>query len=118
MNRQEKWSLAIMAVVVLLAAALWATQHELSKCQFKQFSPSYSPDRKYYTHWDSTLCRDHQKTRARLMAGWAGKQDQVMLLEMGSDAGEEVHLQWSDGPELHIQASKKAIRERYGPYED
>src|SRR5690242_2451098 len=49
------WFLTAGAVAVALA--VWALS-ELSNCQYRETSPTYSPNGKFYTQTEFTLCRD------------------------------------------------------------
>lgn len=117
MKRMRKW---VVAVVICATAgvvlAIWLSS-ELSKCQYTESPPTYSPDKKFYTQMQFTMCQDHAKSRVRLVLGEAGKQDKAVLLDLGSSIG-TVDLSWHEGPELHVQVPESAITKRYGPYDD
>ena len=98
------------------ALAVWLLS-QLSNCQYRESSPTYSPDGKFYTQMEFTLCRDHAKPHARLVMGAMGRSDKSVLLDFGPSIG-TVNLSWHEGPELHVQVPDFAITRRYGPYDD
>ena len=108
------WLLAAGAAAAALA--VWLSS-QLSNCKYRESSPTYSPDGKFYTQMEFTLCRDHAKSHARLVMGAMGRSDKPVLLDFGPSIG-TVNLSWHEGPELHIQVPDFAITKRYGPYDD
>jgi hypothetical protein len=77
----------------------------------------YSPDGKFYSQMELTVCRDHSKSHARLVMGVVGRQDKTVLMEFAPSIG-ILNLSWHDGPELRVQVAESAIKKRYGPYDD
>ena len=106
----------LAAGAVIAAAILWYLS-QLSSCQYRETSPAYSPNGKFYTQMQFTLCRDHTKSHARLVMGAVGRSGKSVLLDFGASIG-TVNLSWHDGPELQVQAPDFAITQRYGPYDD
>lgn len=117
MKRMQKWVVGIAVCVTAGLGLVFWLSSEFSKCQYRESSPTYSPDKKFYTQMQFTLCQDHAKSRVRLVMAGAGKKDQAVLLDLGSSIG-TVNLSWQEGPELHIQVPESAITKRYGPYDD
>ena len=117
MSRTSKWvtalSICAIAAVVLV---VWVFSG-LLKCKYSESSPTYSPDQKFYTQMQFTLCQDHTKSHIRLIMGATGKPEKSVLLDLGPSVG-ELHVLWHEGPELHVQVPESAITKRYGPYED
>lgn len=78
----------------------------------------YSPDGKFYSQMELTVCRDHSKSRARLVMGVVGRRDKrTVFMDFAPSIG-TLKLSWRDGPELHVQVAESAITKRYGPYDD
>jgi hypothetical protein len=77
----------------------------------------FSPDGKFYSQMELTICRDHSKSHARLVMGAVGRQDKNVLLDFAPSIG-TLKLSWHDGPELYVQVAESAIVRRYGPYDD
>ncbi len=77
----------------------------------------YSPDGKFYSQMELTVCRDHSRSHARLVMGAIGRQDKTVLIDFAPTIG-TLNLSWRDGPELHVQVAESAIIKRYGPYDD
>ena len=117
MTRKSIWITILSSVgAVVVGSGVWIVSNLMS-CNYSETTPAYSPDLKYYYQMQFTLCRDHAKSRVRLMMGVAGRSDKYQLLELGPPLG-EMHLSWRDGPELFVQVPAAAILERYGPYEE
>jgi hypothetical protein len=117
MKLRRKWVVAFaVCVAAVLVGAVWISS-ELSKCQYRESTPTYSPDKKFYTQMQFTVCQDHAKSHASLVMGEAGKQGKAVLLDLGSSIG-TLDLSWHEGPELHVQAAESAIIKHYGPYDD
>jgi hypothetical protein len=76
----------------------------------------YSPDGKFYSQMELTVCRDHSKSHARLVMGVAGRQDRNVLMDFAPSIG-TLNLSWHDGPELQVQIAESSIVKRYGPYD-
>jgi hypothetical protein len=113
----HRWAVGVTICAAAAAAgALWLASG-LSRCKYIESSPSYSPDDRFYTQMQMTLCRDHAQSHVRLVMGKRGSEDKRPLLDLGADIG-TVHLSWQEGPEFHVQASSSAITHRYGPYAD
>ena len=96
--------------------AVWLLSR-ISNCQYRETSPTYSPDGKFYTQMGFTLCRDYAKSHSRLVMGAAGRSEKSVILEFGPSIG-TVDLTWHEGPELRVVAPEFAITRRYGPYDD
>lgn len=117
MTRTRKWVVAATTCAAAVAVvAIWLSS-ELSKCEYRESSPTYSPDKKFYTQMEFTICQDHSRSHARLVMGVAGKQRKTVLLDFGPSIG-TVNLEWHEGPELQVQVAESAVAKRYGPYED
>ena len=116
MTRSSKWIVFSISTVAVLSFAVWFVSG-LMQCQYSESSPSYSPDQKFYTQLQYTVCKDHSKSHAQLIMGASGRTDKSVLLDLGPSVG-ELQYQWHDGPELQIQAQASAIKKRYGPYAD
>jgi len=63
----------------------------------------------------STACRNHAKSHARLLIGAIGTKEKEDLLDLGPSIG-LLKLTWQDGPDLHIEVPESAIIQRYGPF--
>jgi hypothetical protein len=109
-----KWATALVTAAVLFAA--WFLS-DLAKCQDRTSAPTYSPDGKFYTQMQFTICENHAKSHGRLLMGTAGKPGEEVLLDMKADIG-TVKLSWREGSELHIEVPESAIAKRYGPFGD
>jgi hypothetical protein len=116
MTRSSKWIVFSICIVAVLSFAVWFVSG-LMQCQYSESSLSYSPDRKFYTQLQFTVCKDHSKSHVQLIMGAVGRNEKSVLLDLGPSVG-ELQYQWHDGPELHIQAQASGIKKRYGPYED
>jgi hypothetical protein len=116
MKPTRKWVVALTICAALVVIAL-SLSFELSKCKFRESSPTYSPDGKFYTQMRFTICQDHAKSRVRLLLGDVAKHNIVVLLDLGPRIG-TVDLSWHEGPELRVQVPESAIIKRYGPYDD
>ncbi len=120
MKRMRKWVVVLVTCVAAGVVIVFFIASELSKCRYIETSPTYSPDKKFYTQMQATRCDDDAKSRDSLVMGEAGKKGNAVLLEFNSSF-DTVHLAWQDGPrgpELHVQVPESAIRKRYGPYDD
>lgn len=116
MKSARSWITVIGACVVVgVGLAIWLASQP-SQCQFRQDTPMYSPDGKFYSQMELTVCRDHSKSHARLVMGVVGSQDRDVLLDFAPSI-ETLNLSWHDGPELHVQIAESAIVKRYGPYD-
>jgi hypothetical protein len=102
-------------VVVAVVVALWFSV-EFSKCVYHESDPAYSPDKRFYSQMQFTICRDHSKSHARLIIGAAGKSEKTVVMDMAPEIG-TVGVSWREGPELHVRVAESAITKRYGPYE-
>jgi hypothetical protein len=109
--------LGLAFTVCATIVVVLATRFLIPTCAFRESSPSYSPDKRFYTQMEVTVCRDQAKSHARLVMGVTGKSDKTVLLDFGPSLG-SVNLSWHDGPTLYIEAPKSAITHRYGPYEN
>jgi hypothetical protein len=120
MKRAWKWTLIVVACITAGALGLIWTASELSKCRYIETSPTYSPDKKFYTQMQATHCEDDAKSRDQLVMGEAGKQGASVLLEFNAsfDTLDQSWLDGPDGPVLHVRVLESAIRKRYGPYEN
>jgi hypothetical protein len=107
------WLVASGAAALL---AVWLLSR-LSNCQYRETSPAYSPDGKFYTQMEFTLCRDFGKSHSRLVMGALGRSEKSVLLEFGPSIG-TVNVAWHEGPELRVEAPEFAITGRYGPYDN
>lgn len=116
MTRSSKWIVFSICIVAASSFAVWFVSG-LMQCQYRESALSYSPDQKFYTQLQYTVCNDHSKSHVQLIMGAAGKTEKSVLLDLGPSVG-EVQYQWHEGPELHIQAQVSAIKKRYGPYAD
>jgi hypothetical protein len=115
--RPRRWVVAVAVCAIAAAAgAVWVVS-ERSKCKYMESSPSYSPDDRFYTQMQMTLCRDRAQSQVRLVMGKRGSEEKRALLDFGAEIG-TVNLSWQEGPELHVRASSSAIAHRYGPYAD
>jgi hypothetical protein len=113
---KHTWKWAALAIGSTGAViAIWLSS-ELSKCEYRESAPTYSPDKTFFTQMQFTICHDHAKSRVRLVIGAAGKPDRMALLDLGPSIG-TVDLSWHEGPELHVQVPESAITKRYGPYD-
>jgi hypothetical protein len=117
MTRRLQWIAGITTcVIAVVVLALWFSI-EFSKCVYRESDPAYSPDRRFYSQMQFTICHDHAKSRVRLIMGVAGKTEKTVLLDMAPDIG-VVDVSWHEGPELHVRVAESAITKHYGPYED
>ena len=116
MTRRLKWIASVSTCVALTVLALWFSG-EFSKCVYRESDPAYSPDKRFYSQMQFAICRDHAKSRVRLIMGAAGKSEKTVLLDMAPEIG-TVDVSWREGPELDIRVAESAITKRYGPYED
>jgi hypothetical protein len=115
MTQSSKWIVLSLCIVAASSFAVWFASG-LMQCQYSESSLSYSPDHKFYTQLQYTLCKDPSKSHVQLIMGGVEATEKSVLLDLGPSVG-EVQYQWRDGPELHIQAPGSAIKKRYGPYE-
>jgi hypothetical protein len=115
---QRLWKLIAWVAASLGALAVFAVWLVLkvSSCQYMETAPAYSPDGKFYTQMEITLCRDHGKSHSRLVMGAKERPGKFVLLEFGPEFG-AVGTVWHEGPELLIEAPEFAITKRYGPYD-
>jgi len=95
--------------------AIWVFSN-FASCEYKESSPTYSPDKKVFTQMQFTICRDNTKSHARLVMGSSGTRDQAVILDLRPSL-ETLRLNWTDGPELHVHVPESAIAKRYGPYD-
>lgn len=117
MKIARRWVAVIGACAVVgLVLVIWFAR-EVSACQFREDTPMYSPDGKFYSQMELTVCRDHSRSHARLVMGAIGRQDKTVLIDFAPTIG-TLNLSWRDGPELHVQVAESAIIKRYGPYDD
>lgn len=117
MKRVSKWVISVGACIAAgLVLAVWLSSG-LWNCRYKETAPSYSPDRRFYSQIQMTLCQDHSKSHVSLVMGKVGTQDKAVLLDLGASIG-TMNLSWHEGPVLHVQVSESAITKRYGPYDD
>jgi hypothetical protein len=116
---QRLWQLIAWVAASLGAlsvVAVWLV-FKVSSCQYMETDPAYSPDGKFYTQLEITLCRDHDKSHSRLVMGAAGKSGKSVLLELGPSVG-TINMAWHEGPEFRVEAPEFAITKRYGPYDE
>jgi hypothetical protein len=85
-------------------------------CRLVNSSPEYSPDRRFYTQFQGSICRDEAKTRYSLLLGEAGKQGREVLLELNASPA-HVHYAWRSPDELDVQAPRASIVKEYGPFD-
>jgi len=117
MTRKLRWIATVgTCVIAVPVLALWFSI-KFSKCVYRESDPTYSPDGRFYSQMQFTICQDHAKSRVRLIMGVAGKKEKTVLLEMGPDI-DVVDVSWHEGPELRVRVAESAITKRYGPYED
>jgi len=116
---QRLWQLIAWVAASLGALSVFAVWlvFKVSSCQYMETAPAYSPDGKFYTQLEITLCRDHDKSHSRLVMGAAGKSGKSVLLEFGPSVG-TVNMAWHEGPEFRVDAPEFAITKRYGPYDE
>lgn len=107
------WLLGFAVLVVGTGIAAWL---RLTSCQYRESSPSYSPDGRFYTQLEMTMCTDSAQSTARLVMGTTGRTEKSVIIDVGRDA--EVNLTWGVGPTLHIRTSHGSVTRQYGPYPD
>lgn len=117
MKRTRRWVISVVAGAAAVVVLALGISSQLSTCAYRETSPAYSPDGKFYSQMQFTLCEDHPKSRARLVVGSPGKQEKAVILDLGPDIG-ELHLSWYESPGLHVRVPASAITRRYGPYPD
>jgi hypothetical protein len=73
---------------------------------YTESSPSYSENKKFYFQMKFTICRDAAKSRASLVMGQAGKEDEAVLLDFGSSM-DIVNASCHEGPELQCTLGRR-----------
>ena len=116
MTRRLRW-IAVAAPCVLAAVLVAWLSVGFSRCAYRESDPSYSPDKRFYSQLQFTICKDRTNSRVRLIMGVSGKPGKTVLLDMAPEIG-SLDVSWHEGPELHVRVSESAITKRYGPYED
>ncbi len=116
MRRPSRWMI-VLAICAAAVALIVGLEFEASQCTYRESDPAYSPDKKFYSQMQFTMCRDHSKSRARLVMGTAGKPEKAVILDFRPSFS-ALDISWHDGPELHVQVPASDIIERYSPYEE
>jgi hypothetical protein len=113
----KKWIWFAAAAATLGIAGIALTVSQLSECTYRESTPTFSRDQKYYYQMQFTFCRDEQKSQAALVLGDSSTAEEVVLLEVVPRFS-SIDLAWTDEPALRVRIPSEAIRKRYSSYEN